>query len=141
MKRASPAWNHRLACFETKVASSISPQMRDGEYLLSDEHGLFYLCGVGQADAVRRGRELARKVTNVHLPVRPRRGSVAAIGSVYGVTLTIKDAQAIPIEPVARRLSEPTGEALSVQELSVRLPNVPSGYSQSTIRYGTPARP
>jgi hypothetical protein len=29
-----------------------------------------------------------------------RCGSVAAIGSVYGVTFTIKDARAIPIEPL-----------------------------------------
>jgi hypothetical protein len=93
-------WNHCLACFETKIANPITPQMRDGEYPLSNDHGLFYLCGVGQADSVRRGKELARKVTNVHLAVRPRCGSVAAIGSVYGVTFTIKDAQTIPIEPL-----------------------------------------
>lgn len=93
-------WKHCLACFETKVASPISPQMRDGEYSLSDEYGQFYLCGVGQNDSVRRGKDLAQKVTNVHLAVRPRKGSVAAIGSVYGVSFTIEDAQAIPIQPL-----------------------------------------
>jgi hypothetical protein len=35
--------------------------------------------------------------TNVHLAVRPRKGSIAAIGSVYGVRFVIEDAQAIPI--------------------------------------------
>jgi len=72
----------------------------NGEYPLSDTHGLFYLCGVGQPDSVRRGKDFAQKMTNVHLAVRPRQGSVAAIGSVYGVTFTIKDAQAIPIQPL-----------------------------------------
>jgi hypothetical protein len=55
------------------------------------------LCGVGQELSERLHPELARRHTNVHLAVRPRKGSVAAIGSVYGVTFVIPDAQAIPI--------------------------------------------
>jgi hypothetical protein len=94
------AWKHCIACLKTKVASSITPEMTDGVYSLSDEHGLFYLCGVGQPDSERRGKDFARKMTNVHLAARPRQGSVAAIGSVYGVTFTIKGAQAIPIRPL-----------------------------------------
>ena len=38
-------WNHCLASFETKIASPVTPQMKDGEYPLSDDHGRFYLCG------------------------------------------------------------------------------------------------
>jgi hypothetical protein len=43
-------WNHCLACLETKIANPVTPQMKDGEYPLSDDHGLFYLCGVGKPD-------------------------------------------------------------------------------------------
>lgn len=120
-------WNHCLACFETKIASPVTPQMKDGEYPLSDDHGLFYLCGVGQPDSVRRGKELARKVTNVHLAVRPRRGSVAAIGSVYGVTFTIQDAQVIPIDPLPDGFQNLPQKHSRCKELSVRLSNVPNG--------------
>lgn len=73
--------------------------MIDGDYELQDR--LFYLCGVGQLDSKRLGPAFNQKLTNVHLAVRPREGSVASIGSVYGVTFTIKDAQAIPIQPLA----------------------------------------
>ena len=92
---------HCLKCFKSKIASEITPQMKDGSYDLKDDLGdFFYLCGVGQPDSKRAGRDLNRKFTNVHLAVRPRKNSVASVGSVYGVTFTIKDAQAIPIKPI-----------------------------------------
>ena len=72
--------------------------MRDGDYELEDR--LFYLCGVGKTLSERRYPELAKRHTNVHLAVKPRAGSVASVGSVYGVTFTITGAQAIPIEPL-----------------------------------------
>ncbi len=67
----------------------------DGECILGDH--LFYLCGVGQNLSDKSRLEDWPRQTNVHLAVRPRKGSIAAIGSVYGVTFVIEDAQAIPI--------------------------------------------
>jgi hypothetical protein len=93
-------WKHCIGCFESKVAGVINPSMIDGDYKLKDDVSYFYLCGVGQAETLRAGKEMSRKVTNVHLAVRPRLGSVAAIGSVYGVTFTIQNAHAIPIQPL-----------------------------------------
>jgi hypothetical protein len=91
-------WEHCMRCFEGKEANAIRPSMKDGEYELSDDHRFLYLCGVGQRDSKRGRSDLAQRITNVHLAVRPRVGSVAAIGSVYGVSFIIRDAQAIPIE-------------------------------------------
>jgi hypothetical protein len=82
-------WTHCIQCFSTKQANGIVPTMNDEEYELDDSFGLFYLCGVGWKQ---------RHHTNVHLAVRPRQGSVACAGSVYGVTFTITDAQAILIK-------------------------------------------
>jgi len=93
-------WTHCVKCFESKVVTAVRPTMKDGEYKLSDDHEFMYLCGVGKTDSKRAGANFSRKMTNVHLAIRPRKGSVASIGSVYGVTFTIKDAQAIPIEPL-----------------------------------------
>jgi hypothetical protein len=91
---------HCLRCFVSNVAKGISPEMKDGSIILEDR--LFYLCGVGKDVSEKLHPELARRFTNVHLAVRPRKGSVAAIGSVYGVTFVIEDAQAIPIETLPR---------------------------------------
>ena len=94
---------HCIACFKCKVAKGISPEMEDGTYELKDNVGdFFYLCGVGQPESAGRGEEFNRKHTNVHLAVRARAGSVASVGSVYGATFTIKDAQAIPIRGLPR---------------------------------------
>jgi hypothetical protein len=82
-------WTHCLKSLVTKKAKEIVPAMTDGEYELDASFELFYLCGVGWKD---RGN------TNVHLAVRPRLGSIASAGSVYGVQFTITDAQAILIE-------------------------------------------
>jgi hypothetical protein len=90
---------HCIRCFETNKAPDITPEMTDGIYpLRTDLSDLFYLCGVGQPDTLRDGEVWKRKFTNVHLAVTPRQGSVASIGSVYGVTFTIIDAEAIPIQ-------------------------------------------
>jgi hypothetical protein len=93
-------WKHCIGCFESKVAPPITPTMMDGAYDLDDRYDLFYLCGVGQPDSKRAEQHLLRRATNVHLAVRPLKGSVAAAGSVYGVTFTLKDAAAIPIQPL-----------------------------------------
>ena len=71
--------------------------MQDGDYELNDE--LFYLCGVGTGNPQKTNPSLSLRQTNVHLAVQPRKGSRASIGSVYGVTFIIEDAQQIPIVP------------------------------------------
>ena len=103
-------WTHCDRCFETNHATAIVPSMKDGAYQLEDR--LFYLCGVGQ-DVTKSEEKLhpesARRHTNVHLAVVPRKGSIAAAGSVYGVSFTIRDAEAIHIKTVplgTYRLSE-----------------------------------
>jgi hypothetical protein len=82
-------WTHCVQSFVGKQAKGITPSMVDGEYPLDPSFELLYLCGVGWSD---------RRNTNVHLAVRPRIGSIACAGSVYGVQFTITDAQAILIQ-------------------------------------------
>ena len=89
-------WTHCDRCFVASQARVIQPNMEDGSYELKDD--LFYLCGVGHKLSDKLHPELALKHTNVHLAVRPRQGSVAAVGSAYGVSFLIENAQAIPIE-------------------------------------------
>lgn len=91
---------HCLKSFVTRDEVQVRPHMIDGGYELDNSHELFYLCGVGFRE---------RHNTNVHLAVRPRAGSVAAIGSVYGVRFTIRDAQAIPIKHPLLLASPPRG--------------------------------
>ena len=89
-------WTHCKDCFVARIEKQVNPNMQDGTYELRDN--LFYLCGVGK-------KVSDRKDTNVHLAVMPRKGSVAAIGSIYGVSFLIEDAQAIPIEVPPQSLS------------------------------------
>ena len=89
-------WTHCNHCFVAKQEGAVRPNMKDGSYPLQDR--LFYLCGVGHELSEKLHPELARRHTNVHLAVRPRTGSVAAAGSVYGVSFVIEGAQAIPIQ-------------------------------------------
>jgi hypothetical protein len=103
-------WKHCIGCFESKKASSINPQMKDGLYDLKDEFGLFYLCGVGQPDTKRTDPGMLRQRTNVHLAARPQLGSTAAIGSVYGVGFVLKDAEAIPIQSLPEGFRDLTRE-------------------------------
>ncbi len=101
-------WTHCDYCLESRIARKITPKMEDGEYILGNH--LFYLCGVGQTISNKSDQENWPRQTNVHLAVRPREGSFAAVGSVYGVTFVIENAQAIPIvrrEVVLASDSEP----------------------------------
>jgi len=93
-------WDHCDRCFVARHETKINPQMGNGPVDLKDE--LFYLCGVGRNLSPRVHPQSARNSTNVHFAVRPRKGSVASIGSVYGATFVIEDAQAIPIKVPAR---------------------------------------
>ena len=85
-------WKHCIQCFESNIAPEVTPNMKDGTYDLGDRSDLFYLCGVGQPDLKRAELHLLRRATNVHLAVRPLKGSVAAVGSVYGATFILKGA-------------------------------------------------
>ena len=80
---------HCRRSFAMHDEPQVKPGMVDGEYELDDSYELFYLCGVGFRE---------KHNTNVHLAVRPKSGSIAAAGSLYGVRFTIRDAQAIPIK-------------------------------------------
>lgn len=83
-----------------KDEPAVRPTMIDGVYDLDDSYQLFYLCGVGFKE---------KHNTNVHLAVRPKPGSVAAVGSAYGVRFTIRDAQAIHIIHPMLLKSPPSG--------------------------------
>jgi hypothetical protein len=83
-----------------KDEAQVRPTMIDGVYDLDASYQFFYLCGVGFKQ---------RHHTNVHLAVRPMTGSVAAVGSAYGVRFTIWDAQAIPIKHPMLLESPPSG--------------------------------
>lgn len=61
---------------------------------LSNDYDYFYFCALGRAP---------RRATNVHLAVEPRPGSVASVGSLYGVTFTIYDAFAPRIDRLPDR--------------------------------------
>jgi hypothetical protein len=91
-------WDHCDRCFEARQERKINPTMDNGTVALKDE--LFYLCGVGRDLSLKVHPQFARKSTNVHLAVRPRKGSIAAIGSVYGASFVIEDAEAITIRPL-----------------------------------------
>jgi hypothetical protein len=91
-------WDHCDRCFVARHETKINPKMDNGPVELKDE--LFYLCGVGRDLSPRVHPQLARRTTNIHLAVRPRKGSTAAIGSVYGATFVIENAEAITIRSV-----------------------------------------
>ena len=136
---------HCIKSFVTRDAGQIRPDMVDGSYDLDDSYELFYLCGVGFRE---------RHSTNVHLAVRPKAGSVAAIGSVYGVRFTIEDAQAISIQHPGLLESPPRGLD-SLKEGHLRCKNFQFGCQMfdvdevgeatkgivvKTLRDGTPLR-
>jgi hypothetical protein len=99
-------WTHCDKCFKARHEPLINPEIASGPVepiRLKDD--LFYLCGVGRDLSPRVHPTGARNSTNVHLAVCPRKGSVAAIGSVYGTTFVIEDAQAIPIQVPTKEFS------------------------------------
>jgi hypothetical protein len=96
-------WTHCDDCFVKRQEPQINPKMENGSFELHDD--LFYLCGVGRSLSEKVHPDFARKSTNVHLAVRPRKGSVAAVGSVYGATFVIEGAEVIPIQAPERKFS------------------------------------
>lgn len=80
---------HCIYCLKGKKESQIHREMQDGDYALKTDSPYFYLFAMGR---------VPKHETNVHLAVRPQAGSVASIGSVYGVTFTIRDAYALRVD-------------------------------------------
>ena len=83
-----------LACLKGLKDPSLDPNVDELSIELSNDYDYFYLCALGHAP---------RRDTNVHLAVEPRPGSVASVGSLYGVTFTIYDAFAPRIDRLPDR--------------------------------------
>jgi hypothetical protein len=80
---------HCIYCLKGKKEPQLHREMEDGDYMLKTDAPYFYLFAMGR---------VPKHETNVHLAVRPQAGSVASIGSVYGVTFTIRDAYALRVD-------------------------------------------
>lgn len=80
---------HCQYCLKGNKAPQLHRAMMSGDYPLSSDAPYFYLFAMG------RGH---KRDTNVHLAVQPYPGAVASIGSMYGVTFTIRDARALRID-------------------------------------------
>ena len=80
---------HCIYCLKGKKELQLHREMLDGDYVLKTDSPYFYLFAMGR---------VPKHETNVHLAVRPQAGSVASIGSVYGVTFTIRDAFVLRVD-------------------------------------------
>jgi hypothetical protein len=80
---------HCMYCLKGRKEATLHRQMTDGDYELATDFPYFYLFAMGRGD---------RSISNVHLPVRPHPGAVASIGSIYGVTFTVRDAYALRVD-------------------------------------------
>lgn len=80
---------HCIFCLKGRKERELHRQIADRDYELATDFPYFYLFAMGRGD---------RSISNVHLPVRPHPGAVASIGSLYGVTFTIRDAYALRID-------------------------------------------
>ncbi len=81
---------HCAECRLGDTKSPVNPKRRDGDdYKRRNDFPYFYLFGMGRGDRSR---------SNLHFAVEPRPGSVASIGSIYGVSFTIYDAFAPRID-------------------------------------------
>ncbi len=82
------AEHHCQKCLK-KVGDDLTQFVTDVPMPLRTNSEYFYLCALG------RPRSAA---SNVHLAVKSKEGSVASVGSLYGVTFTIRDALAVRIK-------------------------------------------
>ena len=80
---------HCMACLKGRTEPAMHREMVDDDYPLMVDARYFYLFAMGR---------VPKRDTNVHLAVCPMQGSVASIGSVYGVTFTIRDAFALRVD-------------------------------------------
>jgi hypothetical protein len=80
---------HCIYCLKGRKERQLYRTMPSGDYPLSNDAPYFYLFAMGRAP---------RRDTNVHLAVQPYPGAAASIGSMYGVTFTIRDARALRMD-------------------------------------------
>jgi hypothetical protein len=80
---------HCIYCLKGRTETQIDKAMTSGDYEIHTGAPYFYLFAMGRAP---------RRDSNVHLAVQPYPGAVASIGSLYGVTFTIRDARALRID-------------------------------------------
>jgi hypothetical protein len=80
---------HCIYCLRGPSEKQIHREMPSGDYKLRDDAPYFYLFAMGRG---------YRRETNVHLVVVPSPGAVASVGSMYGVTFTIRDARALRVD-------------------------------------------
>jgi hypothetical protein len=80
---------HCIYCLKGRKEGQLHRAMASGDYKLDTGAPYFYLFGM---------RRAPRRDSNVHLAVEPYPGAVASIGSLYGVTFTIRDARALRID-------------------------------------------
>lgn len=114
---------HCIYCLKGKKEAQLHREMRDGDYVLKTDSPFFYLFAMGR---------VPKHETNVHLAVRPQAGSVASIGSVYGVTFTIRDASALRVDRLpdgwmglGAEYTRCRNFQFGVQQFGYRLPNGP----------------
>ena len=84
---------HCIFCLKGPKETKLHRAMVDDDYPLRDSYRYFYLFAMGRGN---------RRETNVHLPVERCPGAVASVGSVYGVTFTIRDAREIRVNRLPR---------------------------------------
>ena len=84
---------HCIFCLKGPKEDQLRREIASGDYPLRGGFPYFYLFAMGHG---------YKRDTNVHLAVRPYPGAVASIGSMYGVTFTIRDAQAIRVDRLPR---------------------------------------
>lgn len=80
---------HCIYCLKGRKEVQIQRDMASGDYQLQNGAPYFYLFAIGRTP---------RRDSNVHLAVQPYPGAVASIGSLYGVTFTIRDARALRVD-------------------------------------------
>ena len=80
---------HCIYCLKGRKETQLHRDILDGDYVLKTDAPYFYLFAMGR---------VPKHETNVHLAVRPQQGAVATVGSVYGVTFTIRDAFALRVD-------------------------------------------
>jgi hypothetical protein len=80
---------HCIYCLKGRKEVQIQRDMASGDYQLQNGAPYFYMFAMGRTP---------RRDSNVHLAVQPYPGAVASIGSLYGVTFTIRDARALRVD-------------------------------------------
>jgi hypothetical protein len=123
---------HCQDCLNGRKELQIHRAMASGDYTLKNETDSFYLFAMGRG---------YKRESNVHLAVQPYPGAVGTIGSLCGVTFTIRDAKALRVDRLPEGwmgLDEDYTNCrnfqFGVQEFGYQLPNrVPNVGEHSLI--------